>query len=97
MLQAVIAVVVLCVLIAAAFYLVSRFRDYAANDWQEPDSDLAKFEEMRRRGDISEAEYRMIQLKSTGDSTARPSDDQAAVAESSSGPGGASRNDEPDR
>jgi len=55
------AVVILCVLIAAAFYLMSIFRDYAADDQETAADHLLKLEEMHRKGDISEEEFRIIQ------------------------------------
>lgn len=64
--QAVAGLLVLCILIAVAFNLVSRFRDYAAEDWREPDSTLPNFQEMLRRGEITTAEYRKIQSRSDG-------------------------------
>jgi uncharacterized membrane protein len=72
--QAVGALLVLSVLIATAFYLVSRFRDYAVGDWREPESVLSNFQEMLRRGDITEAEYRKIQSRSDGDSVVETSE-----------------------
>jgi len=65
-LQAVAGLLVLCILLAVAFHLVSRFRDYAAEDWREPDSMLPNFQEMLRRGEITAAEYRKIQTRSDG-------------------------------
>ena len=59
-----VALVVLCVLIAAGFYLVSIFRDYAAEDQDDSSDVLSKLEEMHRKGDISDAEYRTIQSRS---------------------------------
>lgn len=61
--QAVLGIVVLCVLIAAGFYLVSIFRDYAANDHQRADDMLANLREMHLQGDISDEEFRTIQAK----------------------------------
>ena len=58
--QAVLGIVVLCILIAAGFWLVSIFRDRAAGDGQVPVDTLAKFEEMYLEGDISESEFRTI-------------------------------------
>lgn len=75
--QAVLGVLVLCILLAAAFYLVSSLRDYAAKDRHEYPSLRSNFQEMLRRGDITEAEYRMIQSKSNGDSIAAASDSAA--------------------
>jgi hypothetical protein len=72
-LQAILGVLVLGILIAVAFYLVARFRDYAAGDRPQPDSLRSNFQEMLRRGEITEAEYRMIQSKSYGDSIAAAS------------------------
>jgi len=66
--QAVAGLLVLTILIAVAFNLVSRFRDYAAEDWRRPESVHSNFQEMLRRGDITEAEYRKIHSRSDGDS-----------------------------
>lgn len=65
-LQAVAGLLVLCILIAVAFNLVARFRDYAAEDWRDPESVLPNFQEMLRRGEITAAEYRKIQSRSDG-------------------------------
>lgn len=58
--QAVGAMLVLCVLLAAGFYLVASFRDYAAQDQESDDDVLANLQEMHRRGDISDQEFRKI-------------------------------------
>jgi hypothetical protein len=50
----------LLVLSAVAFWLVARFRDRAIGNREMPEQPLAKFLEMRQRGDISEAEFRTI-------------------------------------
>lgn len=55
------AVVVLCVLIPGGFYLLSIFRDYAAQDRETSSGVLSNLREMKRRGDISEEEFRTIQ------------------------------------
>jgi hypothetical protein len=68
-LQAVTSIVVLCITVAAVFYLMARFRDYAAKDGRDPLSAPLNFEEMLVQGDITEAEYRKIMAKSRGDST----------------------------
>lgn len=65
-LQALSDLLVLCILIAVAFNLVSRFRDYAAEDWRDQESVLPNFQEMLRRGEITAAEYRKIQSRSDG-------------------------------
>jgi hypothetical protein len=64
--RAVACIVVLCILIAVGFYVVSTFRDYADNDRPAPYFANSNLQEMLRRGDISEAEFRTIQSKSHG-------------------------------
>jgi hypothetical protein len=91
--QAVLGVLVLCILIAGALYLVSRFRDYAAENRPTDESLRANFQEMLRRGDITEAEYRMIQSKSNGDSIAAASTGVASNGGQARDHDGASRND----
>ena len=63
--QAGFAVLILCVLIALGFYLVSSFRDYAAG---APDV-LANLQERHRKGDISDEEFRTIQATTHPQST----------------------------
>lgn len=58
--QAVLGLVILSVMIAAGFWLVSSFRDSTANDRLDPQELLANFEEMHREGDISGTEFRTI-------------------------------------
>lgn len=58
--QAGLGVLVLCVLLAAGFWLVSSFRDRATDDRLPPEDLLSNFEEMHREGDISEKEFRTI-------------------------------------
>ncbi len=72
--QAVLAVLVLCVLIAAGFYLLSIFRDYAADDHRGDDDVLANLRELHLRGDISEEEFRTIQAKTNLNRDANSSD-----------------------
>ena len=62
--QAGFAVLILCVLIALGFYLVSSFRDYAADDREVAPDVLANLQEMHRKGDISDEEFRTIQSRS---------------------------------
>ena len=76
--QAVLGMLVLCILLAAAISLMARFRDYTAGDRLEHDALRSNFQEMLRRGDITEAEYRKIQSKSNGDSIAAGSDPVAS-------------------
>ena len=59
--QAGAGILVLCVLIATTFYLLSSFRDYTANDKEYVAGALSNLEEMHRKGDISDAEFRTIQ------------------------------------
>lgn len=61
--EAGLAILVLCVLIAGGVYLVSIFRDYAAEDRDEPHDTLANLRELHLRGEISDAEFRTIQAK----------------------------------
>jgi uncharacterized membrane protein len=61
--QAGAAVLILCVLIGAGFYLVSIFRDYAAGDQEITAEALANLEEMHRKGDISDEEFRTIRAR----------------------------------
>jgi hypothetical protein len=86
-LQAVAGLLILCVLIAVAFNLVSRFRDYAVEDRYETDSALSNFQEMLRRGEITAAEYRKIKTRSDGVSVGYQSRQSAQVAECSENDG----------
>ncbi len=58
-----VSLLVLCFLIAAGFYLVSSFRDYAAGDQEMTADALANLEEMHRKGDISDEEFRTIKAR----------------------------------
>lgn len=58
--QAGLGVLVLCVLIAAGFWLVSSFRDRTTDDRLPTEDLLSNFEEMHREGDISGKEFRTI-------------------------------------
>ena len=59
--QASAAMLVLGILIAAAFYLVSSYRDYTAEDKEHVEGALSNLQEMHRKGDISDEEFRTIQ------------------------------------
>ena len=76
--------VVLCVLIGAGFYLVSIFRDYAADDQEDGSELLANLEEMRRKGDISDQEFRTIQSRTHRPPAAPSSDDDSTSLEEAS-------------
>ena len=60
------ALLVLIIVSAAAFFLVSRLRDYTSGDRESSDECLLNLEEMRLKGDISEEEFRTIQAASRG-------------------------------
>jgi uncharacterized membrane protein len=62
--QAGTAMLVLGILITAAFYLVSRYRDYTAEDKEHVEGALSKLQEMHRKGDINDEEFRTIQATS---------------------------------
>jgi hypothetical protein len=64
--RAVAGLVVLCIVIAVGFYVVSSFRDYAGNNRQVTYFADSNLQEMLRQGVISEAEFRTIQSKSYG-------------------------------
>ena len=68
--RAVAGIMILCILIAVSFYVVSSYRDYTGKDRREPFFAASNLEEMLRRGDISEAEFRTIHSKSHGVSIA---------------------------
>lgn len=59
--QAGLAMTVLLVVIAGAIWLLGRLRDYTTQDHQAPQEGFVNLEEMLRKGDISEAEFRKIQ------------------------------------
>lgn len=58
------ALLILTILSAAAFFLVARLRDYTNGDRDSTEDGLLNFEEMRLKGDISEEEFRTIQAAS---------------------------------
>ncbi len=58
------ALLVVIIVSAAAFFLVSRLRDYTNGDWESGSGDLLNLEEMRLKGDISEEEFRTLQAAS---------------------------------
>ncbi|TWT66153.1 hypothetical protein CA85_30170 [Allorhodopirellula solitaria] len=62
---------VLLVVIIGAVWLLGRLRDYTTQDRPTPQEGLVNLEEMLRKGDISEAEFRNIQ--SSARSQAAPS------------------------
>ena len=62
--QAGFALLILCVLLVIGVYLVSIFRDYAAEDREDPHKGIANLEEMHAKGDISDEEFRTIQSRS---------------------------------
>lgn len=76
------ALLILIIVSAAAFFLVARLRDYTNGDWDSTSGGLLNFEEMRLKGDISEEEFRTIQAAShetdERDSPANRQDAEAA-------------------
>lgn len=54
-------VVILCMVIAASFYLLARLRDYNAQDRESSLDVLSNLREMHLKGDISDEEFRTIQ------------------------------------
>ena len=82
--QAGAAVLILCVLIAVGVYVVSIFRDYAADDQDESSNVLANLEEMHRKGDISEQEFRTIQARTHRPPVGLRSIDDSTSADGSS-------------
>ena len=83
--QLAVGLLVLCILISASFWLVSRFRDYAAHDQDDTLDALANLEEMHLKGDISEEEFRTIQAKAETLSACDPAIDVSASPDESSG------------
>lgn len=51
-------------LCAIAFYVARSFRDYTDEDHQDADQMLANLKEMHLRGDITDEEFRVIQIAS---------------------------------
>jgi len=62
--QARFSLLILCVLLVIGVYLVSIFRDYAAEDREDPQKGVVNLEEMHAKGDISDEEFRTIQSRS---------------------------------
>ncbi|MCO8125046.1 hypothetical protein NHH03_25135 [Stieleria sp. TO1_6] len=67
------ALLILIILSTAAFFLVARLRDYTSEDWDPSVDEPLNLQEMRLKGDISEAEFRTIQA------AARTSDEGEAL------------------
>ena len=61
--QAGLALLILIVLLVAGFYLVSIFRDYAAEDRDNVQEVMSNLQEMHCKGDISDEEFRTIQSR----------------------------------
>jgi hypothetical protein len=75
------AVLILCVLTVAAFYVVSSYRDYVAEDQEVASDALANLREMHRNGDITDEEFRTIKARTqhlrTGESKNAAAEDVA--------------------
>ena len=75
--QVVMMLAALAIFVIIGYYVVRRFRDFAADDRPTANDLLMKFRELQHRGDINEAEYRTIktvlgehirdEIKDTGD------------------------------
>jgi hypothetical protein len=65
-LQALGLVLILCMLLVGLVFIMSRFRDYAAEDRRDSSFDDPHFEEMLLQGDITEQEYRKIMSRRSG-------------------------------
>lgn len=61
--QAGIGLLVLSVLIALAFRVMSSWRDYTAEDQLKAEDVLANLEEMRLKGDITDEEFRTMKAR----------------------------------
>ena len=83
--QLAVGLLVLCILISAGFWLVSRSRDYAAHDQDDTLDALANLEEMHLKGDISEEEFRNIQAKAETLSNLVSNPDDLSLEDASSG------------
>ena len=83
--QLAVGLLVLCILISASFWLVSRFRDYAAHDQDDTLDALANLEEMHHKGDISEEEFRNIQAKAETLSNLVSNPDDLSLEDETSG------------
>ncbi|MEM6470127.1 MAG: hypothetical protein AAF802_11275 [Planctomycetota bacterium] len=59
-----VALLILIIVSAAAFFLLSRLRDYTDGDWDSSSEGLLNLEEMRLRGEISEDEFRTLKAAS---------------------------------
>ncbi|EMI41192.1 putative membrane protein [Rhodopirellula rubra] len=64
---------ILLIVIAIAFWLLGRLRDYTTHDHQVPSGGLVNLEEMLRKGDISEEEFRTIQSSTRSQVVSSPS------------------------
>ena len=83
--QLAVGLLVLCILISASFWLVSRFRDYAAHDQDDTLDAFANLEEMHLKGDISEEEFRNIQAKAETLSNLVSNPDDLSLEDETSG------------
>lgn len=54
------AMTILVVVIAVTFWVLGRLHDYTTQDQPQPFGGLSNLEEMLRKGDISEKEFRTI-------------------------------------
>lgn len=80
----VIGILILGVLIAAGFYLVSSFRDYTGDDREGRSDALAILQEMHLKGDISDEEFRTIKATNHRRPTEPKTDDDSPPPDESS-------------
>jgi flagellar biogenesis protein FliO len=67
---------VLLALVIAGALVVQRFRGSAADKGPTANELMSKFQEMKRRGDISDADYRKIRSVLGNQLPGRPKDDK---------------------
>lgn len=66
------AMMILLVVIGIAFWLLARLRDYTTQDHQSTSEGHVNLEEMLRKGDISEAEFRTIKSATRSERVSSP-------------------------
>lgn len=84
--QAGLALAILAVVIALAFWVLARLRDYNTDDQLDTEELLANLEEMHRKGDISEEEFRTIQSATRATSASTTHSPVPSASQADSGP-----------
>ncbi|MEO1615379.1 MAG: hypothetical protein AAFV88_05990 [Planctomycetota bacterium] len=84
-----IALLILIIVSAAAFFLLARLRDYTDGDRETTSDCLLNLEEMRLKGDISEEEFRTLKAASRavdgGEASTQLSETQSSLSDASDG------------